>query len=176
LIARFYFRADVRGIEHVPATGPMLLVGNHSGGNVPPEALVTIAAVVHRFGAERPFYQLAHNLVMAYPLLGPALRRLGTVAASPENARKALRKGAIVLVYPGGDWEVHRPSWEEDRIEFAGRKGFLRLAWEEHVPIVPVVNMGAQESELVLTRGDRLARLLHLDRMFRLNRSCCNSP
>ena len=58
------------------------------------------------------------------------LRKYGTVAASQDNARKALQAGAAVLVYPGGDYEVHRPSWEGRRVDFGGRKGFLALALE----------------------------------------------
>jgi 1-acyl-sn-glycerol-3-phosphate acyltransferase len=73
-----------------------------------------------------------------------------------------------VLVYPGGDYEVHRPSWESARVDFDGRKGFLRLALERDVPIVPVVSIGGQETALFLTRGEGLAQLLLLDRMFRL--------
>lgn len=167
-LARAYFRAEVRGMEQIPEDGPILLVGNHSGGNVSPEALVTTLAFAHYFGPERPFYQLAHNLVMAVPFLGSFLSRFGTVAADPDSAKAALRSGAAVLVYPGGDWEVHRPTWEEDRLDFAGRTGFLRLAWDEHVPIVPFVNYGAQQNALMLTRGDRIARLLRLDRTLRL--------
>jgi 1-acyl-sn-glycerol-3-phosphate acyltransferase len=168
LFARLYFRAEVRGLERIPEEGPVLLVANHSGGNVSPEVMVTTLAFVRRFGPQRPFFQLAHDMVMAYPVIGSLLRRFGTVNADAANAARALRAGAAVLVYPGGDWEVHRPTWEEDRIDFAGRTGFLRLAWDERVPIVPVVNIGAQQSQLVLTRGDRIARLLRLDRMLRL--------
>src|SRR4051794_17385421 len=40
LLASFYFRADVKGLEKIPAKGPVLLVGNHSGGNVTPDTLV----------------------------------------------------------------------------------------------------------------------------------------
>ncbi|MBL1079369.1 acyltransferase family protein [Nocardia sp. 2] len=166
--ARLYFRPEVRGLERIPARGPILVVGNHSGGNVSPEVMVTTLAFTRHFGPQRPFYQLAHNLVMAAPLLGDAAAKFGTLAANPENARTALRSGAAVLVYPGGDWEVHRPAWQEDRIDFAGRTGFARLAWQERVPIVPMVNYGAHENHLILTRGDRLARLLKLDKMFRL--------
>jgi 1-acyl-sn-glycerol-3-phosphate acyltransferase len=96
------------------------------------------------------------------------LRRFGTVAASPGNAEQALRSGAVVLVYPGGDWEVHRPSWQSGKVDFAGRKGFIRLALAHDVPIVPVVSIGGQETALFLTRGERLAKGLMLDRLFRL--------
>ena len=71
-------------------------------------------------------------------------------------------------MYPGGDYEVHRPSWERNRVDFNDRKGFIRLALEQNVPIVPVVSIGGQETALFLTRGERLARLLALDRLFRL--------
>jgi hypothetical protein len=61
--------------------------------------------------SQRPFYQLAHNLVVQFPGLD-WLRKFGTAAANPENARLALASGAALLVYPGGDYEVFRPSWQ----------------------------------------------------------------
>lgn len=167
LLATFYFRADVTGLENIPKEGPVLLVGNHSGGNMAPDTFIFGLAFNAYFGVERPFYQLAHNLVMLVPWL-TWLRRLGTVAASRENARRLLRQGAAVLVYPGGDYEVHRPIWESARVDFGGRTGFIQLALEEGVPIVPVVALGGQETAVFISRGEGLARLLGLDRLFRL--------
>jgi 1-acyl-sn-glycerol-3-phosphate acyltransferase len=167
LLASIWFRGEVRGLGNVPEEGPVLLVGNHSGGNVTPDTGVLTLAFAAYFGAERPFYQLAHNLVLSMPFLS-SLRKFGTVVASPENARKALESGAVLLVYPGGDYEVHRPSWESAKVDFDGRKGFIRQALERDVPIVPVVSIGGQETALFLSRGETLARALMLDRLFRL--------
>ena len=167
MLASFYFRAEVRGLHNIPADGPVLLVGNHSGGNMTPDTTVFTLAFNTYFGVERRFYQLAHNLVLAMPGLS-ILRKFGTVAASHENAHKALESGAALLVYPGGDYEVHRPIWDANKVDFNGRKGYIRLALEKDVPIVPVVAIGGQETSLFLSRGERLARLLGLDRMFRL--------
>jgi 1-acyl-sn-glycerol-3-phosphate acyltransferase len=167
LIATLWFRGEVRGLGNIPEQGPVLLVGNHSGGNVIPDTGIFTLAFNTYFGVERPFYQLAHNLVLSMPGLAQ-LRRFGTVAASPENAQRALRAGAALLVYPGGEKEVHRPSWQGNRIDLAGRKGFIRLALDQDVPLVPVVAIGGQETALFLTRGERLAHLLALDRVFRL--------
>jgi 1-acyl-sn-glycerol-3-phosphate acyltransferase len=167
MLASIYFRAEVRGLKHVPEDRAVLLVGNHSGGNLTPDTSVFTLAFSTYFGVERRFYQLAHNLVLSWPGLS-RLRKYGTVAASQENAEDALESGAALLVYPGGDYEVHRPSWESARVDFGGRKGFIRLALAKDVPIVPVVSIGGQETALFLSRGERLARLLAVDRMLRL--------
>lgn len=162
-----WFRPEIRRLDRIPASGPVLLVGNHSGGNVAPDTLALTLAFYRRFGAERPFFQLAHHLVMRAPWLS-LLRRYGTIEATWEGALAALNLSAAVLVYPGGDWEAHRPFWHGHRIEFAGREGFVRLALAADVPIVPVVSIGGQETALFLTRGARAAHALQLDRRFRL--------
>jgi 1-acyl-sn-glycerol-3-phosphate acyltransferase len=167
LLASLYFRADVRGLDRIPADGPVLLVGNHSGGNIPPDTFVFTLAFCSYFGVERPFFQLAHNLVVSAPGLG-WLRKFGTIAASHDNARFALESGAALLVYPGGDFEVFRPSWERHRVDFGGGKGYVKLAREAGVPIVPVASVGGQEAALFLDRGQWLARLLMVDKLARL--------
>ncbi len=167
LLASLYFRADVQHLDRIPAEGPVLLVGNHSGGNVPPDTFVFTLAFCSYFGVERPFYQLAHNLVVSAPPLG-WLRKFGTVAANHDNARMALESGAALLVYPGGDYEVFRPSWERHTVDFDGRMGYVKLAREAGVPIVPVASVGGQEAALFLSRGQWLAKLLMTDKLLRL--------
>src|SRR3954469_7579683 len=167
LLASLYFRGDVRGLGNIPEEGPVLLVGNHSGGNLTPDTGVFTLAYNAYFGTERPFYQLAHNLVLSMPGLS-FLRKFGTVAASPQNAEQALSSGAALLVYPGGDYEVHRPVWERHKVDFAGRKGFIRLALQHNVPLVPVVAIGGKETSLFRSRGETPARALMLDKLFRL--------
>jgi 1-acyl-sn-glycerol-3-phosphate acyltransferase len=167
LLSSLWFRGEVRNLGNVPEDRPVLLVGNHSGGNMTPDTILFTLAFSTYFGVERPFYQLAHNLVLASPY-GQILRKYGTVAASHEHACKALEDGAALLVYPGGDWEVHRSVSERFKVDLAGRKGFIRLALDAGVPIVPVVSVGGQETSLFLSRGDWLARLLGLDKTLRL--------
>ena len=151
-----YFRGEVNGLDNIPDTGPALLVGNHSGGTMIADTFVFATAFYTRFGPDRRFHQLAHDVAARMPATG--IRRWGTVAASHENAGKAFDRDAPVLVYPGGDYETFRPSWHSDRIEFGGRKGFIRLALEREVPIIPVVSVGGQETALFLTRGERAAK------------------
>lgn len=166
--SNYYFRADVRGLDHIPPEGPVLLVGNHSGGTVIVDTFVFAQAFYDHFGAERLFYQLAHDLVFKLPGLRVLVQRYGTVPASPANMTRALRRNAALLVYPGGDHETYRPSWESDRVDFAQRTGFVGLALRHNVPIVPVVAIGGQETGLFLGQGRRLAQALQLDRLMRL--------
>jgi len=167
LLVGLYFRPKVRGLELIPADGPVLLVGNHSGGTLIADTFAFSYAFYHHFGPDRPFHQLAHDMVFSIP--GTAiLRRYGTVPASHQNAGRALRQGAAVLVYPGGDHESYRPSSQANVVDFGGRSGFVRTALDNDVPIVPVVAAGGQETALFLTRGQRAAETLRLDRLFRL--------
>jgi 1-acyl-sn-glycerol-3-phosphate acyltransferase len=163
-----YHRAEVRGLENIPEDGPVLLVGNHSGGTLIADTFVFSAAFYEHFGPMRDFHQLAHDMVFRIPGLRGLLPPWGTVPANPENMKRALDLGAALLVYPGGDWETYRPSWESAKIDFAGRKGFARLALEHNVPIVPIVSIGGQETALFLGQGSRLSNALQLNRLFRI--------
>jgi 1-acyl-sn-glycerol-3-phosphate acyltransferase len=167
-VSRLYFRADVRGLGHIPAEGPVLLVGNHSGGIHIADTFVFAQSFYDHFCPERPFHQLAHDLVFKAPGARALVQRYGTVPASPQNMARALERDAALLVYPGGDHETFRPSWKSDEIDFAHRAGFIKLALEHNVKIVPVVSIGGQETGLFLGQGSRLAGALKLNRLARL--------
>lgn len=164
-LSQIYHRPEVRGLEHIPE-GPALLVGNHSGGTVIVDTFAFALEFYDQFGPERRFHQLAHDVAARLPFTG--IRRYGVLAANHENARKAFALGAPVLVYPGGDYETFRPTTHSDRIEFGGRKGWITLALQENVPVVPVVSIGGQETALFATRGERAAKLIGLDRLARI--------
>jgi 1-acyl-sn-glycerol-3-phosphate acyltransferase len=160
-----YFGTEIRGWENLPAEGPFLIVGNHSGGAETNDSAAFIARWVEERGPEAPLYSLAYDLLFAYPGVGRLLPKLGLVPASPENGRKALAMGAVVLVFPGGDDEVFRPWTHRNKIEFGGHKGFLELAIASGVPVVPMTIHGAHQSTFVLTRGRRLAERVGLTRL-----------
>ena len=169
VMADLWFRAEVRGLENIPPRGPVLLVGNHSGGTLIADTFIFAQAFYDHFGPEREFFQLAHDLVFKVPGIRAMLTPYGTVPASPENMRRALARGAALLVYPGGDHETYRASWHSAEIDFAHRTGFARLALEHGVQIVPIVSIGGQETALFLGQGEHIARLLHLHRLLRLD-------
>jgi 1-acyl-sn-glycerol-3-phosphate acyltransferase len=160
-----YFDAEVEGFHQLPKEGPMLLVGNHSGGTLVPDVAVFIAAWYRARGLESPLHALAFDAVFGLPGVGPAARRAGVMPANPDNAREAFGSGAAVLVYPGGDHDAFRPWTDRNRIDFGGRQGFVKLALREGVPVVPVVGHGAHESLVVIARGDSFSSTLGFDRL-----------
>jgi len=162
-----YFRWEVRGIEQVPPSGPALIVGSHNGGVVNTDSLLTLLAIWRRFGPERVVRPLSHDFVFFDPVLGRIANRLGVLRAGHGVAAQAFARGDMVLVYPGSDLDTWRPFRQRNRIELGGRKGFLKLALRERVPIVPVVSAGTSEQMFVLSRGDAIARVLGLKRLLR---------
>lgn len=86
--------------------------------------------------------------------------KTGYILASHENADEALRSGGLVVVFPGGDYDVYRPSTDANKIDFDGRKGYVKAAINAGVPIVPMVGIGGQETQLFLTRGEKIAKAL----------------
>lgn len=160
-----YFSPEVTGIENLPATGPVLVVGNHSCLFYMPDAWITGLSILRRRGMDQPEYALTYDLLLAMPVIGPYLRRIGAIPAGGDEAELALKQGAAVLVYPGGDLEACRPWSARDRVDLAGRKGFVRLALRTGVPVVPVVTHGSHNAVIVLTRGEQIARMLGLRRL-----------
>ncbi len=160
-LIRRWHRAEVRNVRNIPSAGGALVVSNHSGGMLTPDVLIFAPAFYGQFGYDRPLYTLAHYGVFIGPLEG-WVRRLGAIEASPENAAAALHSGAVVLVFPGGDYDCYRPTFSANTIDFNGRTGYVRTAVEAEVPIVPTVSIGGQETQLFLSRGNWLARKLGL--------------
>jgi 1-acyl-sn-glycerol-3-phosphate acyltransferase len=163
-ILRRWFRAETHGLDTFPAAGGALVVSNHSGGMLTPDVMLFGSAFYRRFGYDRPLITLAHYGVVMGPL-GDLMPKVGVIEASRENAAAALHSGAVVLVFPGGDYDSYRPTFEDGVIDFAGRTGYVSTAIAAGVPIVPSVSIGGQESQLFLTRGNTLAKLLGLTRV-----------
>jgi 1-acyl-sn-glycerol-3-phosphate acyltransferase len=161
VLGRRYFRLQIDGIENVPASGPVLLVGNHCGGLLPSEGFFTSLAIHDHFGPERAVYALAHDFLFDDATLRRYAARLGILCAGHDSAHHAFAAGGCVLVYPGSDLDTFRPFRDRGKIVLGGRTGFLALALREHVPIVPIVTAGTHEQLIVLWRGERLARLVH---------------
>lgn len=161
-----WFRPRVRGLENIPHGGA-LYVCNHSGGFMTPDTWILAVALVRARGVDDVPYALAHQVVMEVPLTNRMLPAMGAIAANPENAHRVFAAGRKVLVYPGGDLDAFRPSRHRGRIVFGPRRGYIRLALNEGVPIIPVVSAGSHDVWWVVSDGRWLSRLLRTHRLFR---------
>ncbi|MET0996455.1 MAG: 1-acyl-sn-glycerol-3-phosphate acyltransferase [Mycobacterium sp.] len=160
-----YHRAEVRGLDSFPPGGA-LVVANHSGGIFPMDVPVFATGFYEKFGYDRPVYTLSHDVIFTGPTADFFIKT-GFIRANHENADEALRSGGVVVVFPGGDYDVYRPTLSENKIDFDGRVGYVKAALNAGVPIVPAVAIGGQESQLYLSRGEWLAKTLRLDKLMR---------
>jgi 1-acyl-sn-glycerol-3-phosphate acyltransferase len=162
-----YFRSEIAGLEHIPKDEPSMLVGNHDGGYVFPDAICLGSFYYDHFGNRgRRLYAMMHDFPFRIaPALTAWLQRCGVVPASRHNGEKVLDAGHHVLVYPGGSYEAFRRFSDRRTITLGHRTGFVRQSLQKRVPITPVVSVGAHETLFVLARGHELAKKIGLGRL-----------
>ena len=139
-----YWRVRVEGSDQVP-TGPCLLIANHAGALPLDGAMVAMALQRTRPDLPEPRW-LAEEQILSFPILGGTLFELGAVGASFQNGLKLLREGRAVLVFPEGTHGLSKPIFNRYQLKRFGRGGFLRLAFEAQVPVIPVGVVGAEEA------------------------------
>lgn len=156
-LIRRMWPSTLHGVENLPSHNRFLLVANHSAMGSAEIWSLILAWDDHFKGRRRPIAGMAHPGAFQVPLLGALLRGLGAVEATREGARKARDAGVPLLLFPGGDHEAARPLWQADRVDFAGRKGWIRLAREHGLTIVPMAITGSHKTLPILLRSRSLA-------------------
>ena len=146
-----YFRVQTDGWEYIPKTGKVLLIGSHNGGLAAPDTVMMTYDWFRQFGTKRLAYALMEPKIWQFlPGLARLATQVGTIQPHPDMVRAALRKDAAVLIYPGGAKDVFRPYSMRNKIYFHGHKGFIKLALQEEVPIIPFISYGAHSTLIVL--------------------------
>jgi 1-acyl-sn-glycerol-3-phosphate acyltransferase len=153
-----YWRTRVSGMENVPATGPALVVANHSGA-VPADAFMLAAALELRHPDRRCLRVLYDKFVDALPFVGDLYRRLGGVTASLPNAERLLQRGELVGLFPEGIAGVEKRCTERYRLR-PFKTGTARLSVRTGSPVIPVAIVGAEEAYPVVARLYRVGRLV----------------
>jgi 1-acyl-sn-glycerol-3-phosphate acyltransferase len=136
--ARAYLGVRFEGVEHIPASGPLLIVPNH----------VTYAdPVLVSIPVRRRVYYMAWDVLFGVPGLAWLIRRLRAFpveieTADPKATREAVRllqAGEAVMIFPEGG---RSPDGRLQRF----KPGAFRLACSLDVPILPVTIVGGHES------------------------------
>lgn len=127
-----YHQFRVHGLEHVPRSGPALLVVHHSLATY--DGFMLGDAIYQ--GTGRLPRGLGDDRIFQIPGLRELAYAIGIVPASPEAGERLLAEGHILGVAPGGMWESLRPHTERRRSRWEGRRGFVRLALRTGVPML----------------------------------------
>jgi 1-acyl-sn-glycerol-3-phosphate acyltransferase len=166
LLMDHYFRMEMEGWDRLP-TGPSLLIGVHSGGSLTMDAWTVALQWYRRFGDRRILHGTAHDVLMAAPGLGDYFRAMGTIPPTRKAMATALEAGHDVILWPGGEQDAMRSWRKRDKAVLAGRKGFVRFAIQQQVPIVPVATVGGHDTVFVLSEGRFLAKWSGLGKRLR---------
>ncbi len=159
---RYWFRAEVEGIENVPASGGALLVSNHSGA-LPPDAVMIGKAIREEHAHPRPLNITVEHFFKGYPGFSMLLPKIGCVAAHPANVHRLLHdEEQLVVVFPEGRKGTEKLYKDRYRLRRFGRGGFVEAAMRAGTPIVPVCVLGAEEAAPVFAQMTLLKRLTGL--------------
>ncbi len=158
---RSWFKVDAQRMDLVPASGPALLVANHSGV-LPWDALMLAVAVHDEAPGRRLLRLLAADLVFDVPVLGRLARSAGAVNARVSDAEALLDAGELVGVFPEGFRGTGKLYRDRYRLQRFGRGGFVSVALRTGAPIIPCAVVGAEEAHPMLADVPALARALKL--------------
>jgi 1-acyl-sn-glycerol-3-phosphate acyltransferase len=155
---RHYFRVRVTGMEHVPAEGPALLVGNHSGG-LPVDGGMVLASLFFDHEPPRHAHAMVELFAQRWPFLSPLFCRIGQLPGVPAHLLRMLSEGRLVMVFPEGARGTGKLYRDRYRLVRFGT-GFVRLALQAGVPIVPFAFIGGEEALPTVLRLERLGRAI----------------
>jgi 1-acyl-sn-glycerol-3-phosphate acyltransferase len=154
-----WFRVEVRGLEHIPASGPALVVANHSG-TIAVDAAMTAIAIHDEHPQHRMLRMLGADFVFSMPVVGELARKSGSTLACNEDAHRMLANGELVGVWPEGVKGIGKPFSERYRLQRFGRGGFVSSAVRAKAPIIPTAIVGAEEIYPIIGNLPTLARML----------------
>ncbi len=129
--------ADVRGLAHLPDHDRYVIIANHSGLG-PAELFAMLLWWTERYGDDKPIASMAHPAAFQLPWLRAVLHGYGAVEATREGAAWARSQRVPLLLFPGGDAEAMRPFYRAHRVDLQGRKGWIRIAREHGLDVVPL--------------------------------------
>lgn len=156
-----WWRVRAAGVRNIPDQGGALLVANHAG-TLPFDAIMTKLAVYDEHPQRRHVRELAADLALKVPVVGPLARKTGNTLAHTEDAINLLHSGELVGVWPEGFKGVGKNYRDRYKLQRFGRGGFVEVAIRAGVPIVPVATIGSEEIFPIVANLKPVARLLGL--------------
>lgn len=154
---RHYFRVDCHGMEHIPARGAAMLIGNHSGG-VAIDGAMVVASTFFELDPPRLSQAMADKFLQQVPGASQLSSRLGHFPGLPEHAERLLGDGRLLMVFPEGTRGTAKLARDSHTLVRFG-SGFMRLALKTASPIVPIAFLGGGDAMPTVANLYRLGRL-----------------
>jgi 1-acyl-sn-glycerol-3-phosphate acyltransferase len=145
----YYWRTEVKGIEHIPCRGRAVLVGMHRGF-MPWDGVMALHLIVQRANRYPRF--LVHPSLVKFPFLANFMTKLGGVVACQETADRILESDELLGIFPEGIQGAFTPYREAYKLQAFGRNAFVKMALQHRAPIVPFVTVGSAEIFPILGR------------------------
>jgi 1-acyl-sn-glycerol-3-phosphate acyltransferase len=154
-----YFRYETEGFETLAETEPSVIVAYHGGPWTFDLWMLGVRMYDELGYFPRAFW---HRSWWRLPAVGRVVTELGGLPGPPTDADIVALKsqGEHLVLAPGGTREALRPFWKRHHVDFGRRRGYLRLAREYDMPIIPVVASGVDETFLGLNDGRALSKRL----------------
>jgi len=153
-----YFRVKTDGIENVPAKGPVLIIGNHSG-QLPIDGTLVGYALAARKNEPRMARAMIERFFPTIPFLGNFLNQTGAVLGDPVNCAKMLENHEAVIVFPEGirgSGKLYKDRYQLKRFG----NGFMHLAMKYDATIIPLGIVGCEETIPAIANIKPLAKIL----------------
>lgn len=153
---RRYHRYRAVGLEHLDACRPALIVGYH-GRPIARDLCMLQAMLAERGRFPRAImHEAAATLPVARELVEGMEFLTGTGAALDE----AIAREDHIIVTPGGTREGCRSHRHRYRVDWGTRRGYVRLALERGLPIIPAAGHGVDDTYVGLNDGYRTGKRL----------------
>jgi 1-acyl-sn-glycerol-3-phosphate acyltransferase len=153
-----YFRTEAHGVEYIPAEGPVLIVGNHSG-QLPIDGILVGYALASREKNPRIPRAMIERFFPTVPWLGNLLNEVGAALGDPVNCARMLANNEAIIVFPEGvrgSGKLYRDRYKLQRFG----NGFIHLAMKYKAAIVPVGVVGCEETIPAIANIKPLAKAL----------------
>ncbi|EDM77360.1 acyltransferase domain protein [Plesiocystis pacifica SIR-1] len=157
VLYKHYFRVRAHNIQRVPSSGPVMLISNHSGG-LPVDAGMILASMFFDHDPPRLAHGMVEKFAQNWPFLSPWFSRVGQLPGLPEHAKRLLTDGRVLMAFPEGargTGKLYRDRYQLVRFG----TGFMRIALEVGIPIVPLAFIGGEEAIPTVYHAKALAKL-----------------
>ena len=158
LFYRHYFRVQTYGLEHIPPSGRVMIIGNHSGG-LPVDGGMVLSSMFFDKDPPRWVHGMVEKFANNWPIVSQIFSRVGQFTGLPENAVRLLEDDRALMVFPEGARGVGKLYRDRYKLVRFGT-GFMRLALQTGTPIVPVAFIGGEEALPTVYHLRTLAKLI----------------